>query len=199
MTVTAAPWTSTQPQPQTVPQTEPQTARTTTTPPDVTLVLVPADVLAALADGDLVAARALSTLPLTEYLVDDDECRGVWLRRRDQIAGDPEDAIWVTRLVRGGDGAVVGRAGFHGAPDDRGMVEVGYAIDPALRRLGYARAALAVLLEMAAADPRVAVVRATVSPDNHPSRSLIDAAGFLPVGEQWDDVDGLEIILERTS
>lgn len=187
MTVTAAPWTSTWLSTSTSPSTS----------PGVTLVLVPEEVLAALADDDLAAAQALSALPLTEYLIHP-ECRGVWRRRRDQIAGDPDDAIWVTRLVRGGSGAVVGRAGFHGAPDDRGMVEVGYAIDPACRRRGYARAALAVLLGVATADPRVSVVRATVSPDNHASRALIDACGFRAVGEQWDDEDGLEIVLERS-
>lgn len=179
MTVTASPWTLKDP------------AST-----DVTLELVPADVLAALADGDLVAARTLSSLPLTGYLVHD-ECRGVWRRRRDQIAGDPVDAVWVTRLMLDGSGAVVGRAGFHGAPDDRGMIEVGYSIDPQCRRRGHARSALRVLLEVAAADPRVTVVRATVSPDNHGSRALIDATGFVVIGEQWDDEDGLEIVLER--
>jgi ribosomal-protein-alanine N-acetyltransferase len=31
-------------------------------------------------------------------------------------------------------GVAVGRAGFHGPPDADGMVEVGYAVDPAFRR-----------------------------------------------------------------
>ncbi|SJM64436.1 hypothetical protein FM101_08585 [Arthrobacter rhombi] len=40
------------------------------------------------------------------------------------------------------------------------------------------------------------VVRATISPDNHASSSLVEAYGFKEVGEQWDDEDGLEIIFE---
>jgi RimJ/RimL family protein N-acetyltransferase len=91
----------------------------------------------------------------------------------------------------------VGRAGFHGAPDENGMVEVGYAIDPAYRRRGYARAALAFLLDRAAREPAVRTVRASVRPDNHASRALIESTGFVPVGQQWDDEDGLETVYER--
>ncbi|GAA1888524.1 hypothetical protein GCM10009715_38020 [Paeniglutamicibacter psychrophenolicus] len=157
---------------------------------------VPADVLAALAGGDLEAARGMTTLPLTGYLVAG-ECRGVWRRRLAQIAMNPGDAAWVTRLaVDLGSGSIVGRAGFHGPPNEDGMVEVGYAIDPDRRRRGHARAALEILLEVARAHPGVAVVRATVRPDNLASRRLLDQYGFLEVGVQWDDEDGLETILE---
>lgn len=79
------------------------------------------------------------------------------------------------------------------------MVEVGYAIDPAHRRQGYARAALRELLDRAARDPAVRTVRATVGPDNLASRNLIVQYGFIEVGEQWDDEDGLEIIYETGS
>jgi len=76
------------------------------------------------------------------------------------------------------------------------MVEVGYAVDPAYRRRGYARAALELLLARAARESDVRTVRATVSPDNHASRALILQYGFAEVGEQWDDEDGLELIYE---
>jgi RimJ/RimL family protein N-acetyltransferase len=48
-------------------------------------------------------------------------------------------------------------------------------------------------------DPRVKVVRATVSPDNIPSRSLIAQYDFVEVGEQIDEEDGLEVILEKAA
>ncbi|RIJ76766.1 N-acetyltransferase [Nakamurella silvestris] len=165
------------------------------------LVKLPAPVLDALADGDLELARAssyLADLPaeaLGPYLVGE-ECRGVWTRRRRQIQADPGDALWVTRLLLCDD-SVVGRAGFHGPPDAAGMVEVGYAVDPAHRRQGHARAALGILLEVARTDSRVLVVRATVRPDNLPSRALVDQNGFLEVGLQWDVEDGVETVLER--
>ncbi|MGY2745336.1 GNAT family N-acetyltransferase [Pseudarthrobacter sp. O4] len=153
-------------------------------------------VLDALADGDLDAARAAAALELTPYLAGP-ECVGVWRMRRDQIARSPADAAWVTRLlIDSVSGKVVGRAGYHGPPDDAGMVEIGYSIDPAHRRRGYARGALVILLETANRHPEVAVVRASVRPDNLPSRRLLDQYGFQAVGEQWDDEDGLETILE---
>lgn len=76
------------------------------------------------------------------------------------------------------------------------MVEIGYAIDHLCRRQGHARAALKILLDVAAGDSRVNVVRATVRLDNLASRALIDQHGFSIMGEQWDDNDGLEVILE---
>ena len=76
------------------------------------------------------------------------------------------------------------------------MVELGYAIDPDHRRRGYARAALAAMVDRARAEPAVRVLRATVSPTNAASLALIHEHPFLEVGEQWDDEDGLEIIYE---
>jgi hypothetical protein len=35
-----------------------------------------------------------------------------------------------------------------------------------------------------------------VGPDNLASLALVGQYGFVKVGEQWDDEDGLEIILE---
>jgi hypothetical protein len=40
-------------------------------------------------------------------------------------------------------------------------------------------------------------VRASIRPDNTASRDLVLSYGFVAVGEQQDDVDGLEIIYER--
>ena len=40
------------------------------------------------------------------------------------------------------------------------------------------------------------MVRASVRPDNEVSRRLVSRHGFVPVGEQWDDEDGLELVYE---
>ena len=163
---------------------------------DVRLLQLDLVALRALSSGDLAAARRATPVELTAYLVGP-ECRGVWQRRALQVADDPRSAAWVTGLVLDERlDQVVGRAGFHGPPDGSGMVEVGYAIDPAYRRRGYARAALRCLLTRALADPQVSVVRATVSPDNAGSRGLVLSHGFIEVGEQWDDEDGREIVYE---
>ncbi|MDX6229843.1 MAG: hypothetical protein QOI76_3233 [Frankiales bacterium] len=153
-------------------------------------------VLHALADGDLASANVASSVPLTGYFAGPD-WRGLWRRRSAQVLHDPSSANWVTGVIWDGQRRLaVGRAGYHGPPDAAGMVEIGYAVDPAYRRHGYARGALLLLLERAARELDVRTVRATVSPDNAASRSLILQYGFVEVGEQWDDEDGLEIIYE---
>jgi [ribosomal protein S5]-alanine N-acetyltransferase len=156
-------------------------------------------VIHALAGGQHALAARLAEEPLTGYLLGS-ECIGLWRMRSQQITDDPQSAVWITRLIVALSpvvGRVVGLAGFHGPPDAIGMVEIGYRVDPTHRRHGYARAALEVLLEQAVRDLSVRIIRATISPDNTASRTLIDQYGFVEVGEQCDDEDGLEIIFER--
>jgi RimJ/RimL family protein N-acetyltransferase len=162
----------------------------------VEIVQLDAPALRALRDGDQEVAERTSPVPLSPYLAGP-ECRRVWEIRAHQVVDDPASAAWVTGIVWDPDRRLaVGRAGFHGPPDDDGMVEVGYSIDPQYRRQGYARAALRALLARAEADPAVRTFRATIAPDNAPSRDLVLAHGLVEVGEQWDDDDGLEIVYE---
>ncbi|MCZ2806397.1 GNAT family N-acetyltransferase [Modestobacter sp. VKM Ac-2983] len=160
------------------------------------LVQLPAAAFTALAAGDLAAADELSPVPLTAYFAGPDWAP-VWRRRAAQLVARPADAGWVTRVVWDPDRRIaVGRAGFHGAPDDDGMVEIGYAVVPARRRQGYARAAVEQLLARAAGEPAVRTVRVTISPTNTASRALALPYGFVLVGEQEDDEDGLELVYE---
>jgi RimJ/RimL family protein N-acetyltransferase len=164
--------------------------------PRVELVRLDAAVLDALGAGDEAAARRLAPVPLSPWLTGP-ECRRTWAMRARQVTGDPGAAAWITRVVLDAErGLAVGRAGFHGPPDDQGMVEVGYAIDPAFRRQGFARAALRALLAEATATDGVTTVRASVSPANAVSRALVLSEGFVPIGEQIDEEDGLEIVHE---
>lgn len=166
-------------------------------PQDVRIIHLSGPVYSALARGDLAAANAVSPVPLTEYLAGP-EPRWVWALRAEQVAADPPSAAWVTGIMWDERRSVaVGHAGYHGPPDAAGMVEIGYTVEPAHRRQGYARAALAALLARAAREPDVRTARVTISPDNEPSKQLAAQFGFVEVGEQWDDEDGLEIIYER--
>jgi RimJ/RimL family protein N-acetyltransferase len=164
--------------------------------PDVRIVHLNGPVFQALADGDLAAANATSPVPLSDYLAGP-ECAGVWRMRSRQAEQDPTSAGWVTGIIwdelrR----LAVGAAGYHGPPDASGMVEIGYRVDPAYRRRGYARAALEALLARAAREPEVRTVRVSIRPDNLPSNRLASRYGFRQIGQQWDDEDGLEIVYE---
>jgi|tagenome__1003787_1003787.scaffolds.fasta_scaffold20759725_2 ribosomal-protein-alanine N-acetyltransferase len=167
-----------------------------TEPKRVRVVTLGLDALVALAEGDPAAASALTGLEVGSYLVEE-RSRSTWQRRVAQVAEDPSVAQWVTGLVLDTDlGVVVGRGGFHGPPDQEGRVEIGYAIDPRHRRQGYARAVARELLGRAAREPDVRVVRASIRPDNAASLATIAGLGFVEVGEQWDDEDGLELLFE---
>jgi RimJ/RimL family protein N-acetyltransferase len=164
--------------------------------PRVRIEQLSPEALAALAAGDLSRAGALSGLALTPYTVSEERI-GVWRRRATQVVEMPDDLAWVTGvLVDDKTGEVVGGAGFHAAPDEHGMVEAGYGVDPTHRRRGYARAALLLLIERARSDPSARVFRVTVSPSNTASLGLVAQLPFVEVGEQWDDEDGLETIFE---
>ena len=155
--------------------------------------------MAALLANDLATARAESGVDLDEVFVTE-RAKWLWNLRLTQVEADPKAAAWITRaVVAEPDGVVIGYAGYHGPPDDRGMVEVGYTVDPGHRRRGYATAILAALLERAAAEPDVAVVRASISPDNVASLATIARFGFTQIGDQWDEEDGLELLFERSA
>lgn len=162
----------------------------------VRVVHLTGPVFQALADGDLTAANAASPVPLTDAFVDPDWA-GVWRMRAKQVAADPASADWVTGVIWDDRRQLaVGRAGYHGPPDAAGMVEIGYAVDPAYRRRGYARAALESLLRRAAHEPGVRTVRVSISPENVASQRLTAPYGFTKIGEQWDEEDGLEFVYE---
>lgn len=162
--------------------------------PSVRLPLLDATALEALVRKDLGAASAAVGVPLPAWFPENEF---LWTLRYGQVTGEPEHAPWLTRVVvDDATGAVVGLAGFHGPPDERGMVEVGYETSPEHRRRGYARAAVLGLIALAA-EGGATVVRAAVSPENAPSLALVEGLGFVHAGEQIDEIDGLELVFER--
>ena len=160
------------------------------------LRLVPLSVatMQALVSGDLAAASAAAGITATPYLADH---AWLWRVRLPQVAADPPALDWIARAAVTPEGEVVGLVGFHGPPDERGMVEVAYGVDPAFRRRGWARALLATALDWATSEPSVTVVRASISPSNEASLATLRPFGFERVGEQWDEEDGLELLFER--
>ena len=162
----------------------------------VRIVRLSPDAIAALAEGDLATADALSPVSLSPWMVSESSVR-TWQYRTRQAVESPEDLPWITGVLWDDEEQVaVGQSGFHGAPDVDGMVEVGYGVDPAYRRRGYARAALELAIERARSEPSVHTLRATISPDNEASLALIRQYPFVENGEQWDEEDGLELIFE---
>lgn len=90
--------------------------------------------------------------------------------------------VWgVFVLVRREDGRAVGGIGFHGVPDEKGRVEIGYDLTEAARGNGYATEGLRALSAWALARETVTSVRATTEPENTASQAVIARAGFVRV------------------
>ena len=159
------------------------------------LVRLSVEAMEALVADDVATASAAVGVSLTPYLVEES---WLWRIRLSQVAKEPGALEWIARAAVDIDSEqVVGHVGFHGPPDERGMVEVAYSVDPAVRRQGYATAMLEAALRWAADSPEVSLVRASVSPENEASLATLRPFGFERVGEQWDEEDGLELLFER--
>ncbi|HLE89228.1 MAG TPA: GNAT family N-acetyltransferase [Candidatus Limnocylindria bacterium] len=128
------------------------------------------------------------------------EVRWLAALRAEQIRKRPGDAPWLVRpiLLRHDDGSVtaVGYLNFHAAPDEHGMIEVGYALLPEAQGQGYAIEAVHAAFEWATRLHGIHRFRASVAPTNERSLNLIAKLGFRHVGEQWDEDDGLELVFE---
>jgi ribosomal-protein-alanine N-acetyltransferase len=164
------------------------------TTPRLKLVSLTPSLLRAVAGGDLAAVERQLGAPVGAGWEE-----GVPAERRlEQLAADPSAQSWLVRAVLAKTPPrVVGSVGFHSPPDDHGRVEIGYDIVASERRKGYAREAVDALLERAWATGHARICVASVRPDNAPSLALIRAFGFRRVGEQIDEVDGLEWVFER--
>jgi ribosomal-protein-alanine N-acetyltransferase len=120
--------------------------------------------------------------------------------RAQQLRLRPADAPWLLRaiILRTPDGGLqaIGYLNFHSGPDERGMVEIGYTLLPEARGHGYAIEAVRAAIDWATGSHGVHLFRASVAPDNQRSLNLIAKLGFQQVGQQLDEVDGLELVFE---
>ncbi|HEX6488163.1 MAG TPA: GNAT family N-acetyltransferase [Candidatus Dormibacteraeota bacterium] len=110
----------------------------------------------------------------------------------------PERAEWVTRLMRlRTTGEIAGHCGFHGPPEVIGRAEIGYTVFEPFRGRGFATEAARELCNWAFAQG-VEEVFASVSPENAPSLAVVGTLGFVQVGTQEDEEDGLELVFKLT-
>lgn len=115
-------------------------------------------------------------------------------------AATPGDA-WSLgfQVLERSSGAVVGSCGFKGPPDQWGMVEIAYGIEPDRQNRGYATEAAIALVDFAIASGQVQCLRAHTRPGNNASSKVLTKCGFANVGEFLDPEDGLVNRWERTA
>ena len=127
-----------------------------------------------------------------------DEIRWLAGMRLKQVTEHPDHAPWLLRAIvlADGDRPAIGHINFHAPPDEHGVPEVGYSLLPEFRGRGYAIEAVRGLFDWARREHGVTRFRASVAPDNARSQNLVRKLGFVQVGEQWDEEDGLEWVFE---
>jgi RimJ/RimL family protein N-acetyltransferase len=150
----------------------------------------------ALLDGRRAEAEGLLGIVVPRDWPDDDD-RYLRMWHKDMIEA-PQFAKWRARALVPieGDDRMVGHAGFHGPPNADDMVEMGYTIFPEFRGQGLATEAAQALIEFAK-ENGAKMIRASVSPDNAPSIAMTRTLGLVQIGEQMDEIDGLELVFER--
>ena len=109
------------------------------------------------------------------------------LQVRDAVSSDPALTRWGTRLFLLDEPATLaGWGGFKGPPSN-GVVELGYAVAPALQGRGIASAAVREMLREAyAADEVVAVIAHTL-PEANASTRVLERTGFVLDSEDAEE------------
>lgn len=152
----------------------------------------------ALQRRDVASADAELDAHIPDWLVDD--MQDFLEYRLGQLAADPSIHNWLGRAMvltnDGGSRQVVGSIGFHGAPDEDGRLEIGYRVDPEYRNRGFARESATAMYRWAYEKHGISKFLGSISPENIPSLNLIEQYGYVLIGEQIDEVDGLELVFE---
>lgn len=172
--------------------------------PRLVLRLMDDEVAAACLAGDLARAGQLLDVAVPRELLDHP---GGLEHARKQLRDDPLYRPWSARaIILPDQRAMVGHVRFHSRPDPeylrtyaRDAVELGYLVFTRHRRRGYAIEAVRAVMEWAQATAAVRRFIVSVSPDNTPSLDLAARCGFIKVGEEMDETDGLEHVFLRVA
>jgi RimJ/RimL family protein N-acetyltransferase len=99
-----------------------------------------------------------------------------------EIAAEWGTHLFITQAER----TLIGIGGCYGAPDEQGMVEIGYAIAPAYRGQGYATEAAQGLIDNAFRDARTRLVQAHTLAHENASTAVLKKCGMVKAGEETD-------------
>ncbi len=119
-------------------------------------------------------------LPISRAMLTPPVLGALRIKAMKMAGASPRDHAWYTYWLvvvqKVSFGA--GLAGFKGAPNAAGEVEIGYGIDPAYQRQGYTTEAVHALLDWAFAQSGCQVVTAETNRDNIASIRVLQKAGM---------------------
>ena len=147
--------------------------------------------------GDRGSAAATLGVTFPDEFPTPGEREGFLRVQLERMQADPQRRDWMARImVSRNDRSAIGHCGFHGPPEMIGRVEIGYTVFTHHRGQGYAKEAAGALVDWAFAQGE-SEVYASVAPDNAPSLAVVRSLGFIQIGTQIDEVDGLELVFVR--
>jgi len=128
--------------------------------------------------------------------------RGILTTFQGKLQRDPLYQPWALRaVILRAEQRMIGHIGFHTPPDPAylqalapGGIEIGYTIYSDYQRQGYAKEATAALIDWAYTSHHLTRFVLSISPDNVPSTRIATGLGFIQIGSQIDEEDGLELV-----
>jgi [ribosomal protein S5]-alanine N-acetyltransferase len=157
------------------------------------LVPIPPEAIEALLHAERETAEGKLGRRLPADFPSPEDLNGFLPIQLQRMRAEPELRDWMARLITTKSDGAIGHAGFHGPPETIGRAEIGYTVFKPYRRQGYATEAAKALVDWAFEQGQREVF-ASVAPDNAPSLAVVRALGFIQVGTQIDEVDGLELV-----
>jgi ribosomal-protein-alanine N-acetyltransferase len=91
---------------------------------------------------------------------------------------DPLGRVWDGIILHKADRVAIGGIGFHGPPDEAGMVEIGYNIIPAYEGQGYATEMARRVIDWAFQTPGIERITAQCLDDNIGSIRVLEKVGM---------------------
>jgi RimJ/RimL family protein N-acetyltransferase len=143
---------------------------------NVALIAATLDVLNAEERSGADAATLLGVLPPATWPPEfNDAATREWMRN--VLREHPDEPGYGSWYIIG-DGRLAGTGGYKGPPNDRGEVEIGYAVIESEQRKGYASGAVNLLVARAFRDPRVTAVTAETIGPLVGSQAVLARCGF---------------------
>lgn len=151
------------------------------------LVPMTYDFILKVTDNDLSAYDLLRAVK-TETWPESADIKDIFHILRDILKDKPNpDGFDAWLFINKENNTIVGDGGFKGAPDENGVIDIGYAIIEPQRRKGFALEAVTALLEWGLSQDNVKTVTADCLVDNIPSIKMLRKIGMNEV-EKKDGV-----------
>ncbi len=101
---------------------------------------------------------------------------------------DPNGLVWDGIIIHKAEQVAIGGIGFHGGPDEAGMVEIGYNVIPAYEGQGYATEMARSFIDWAFHTPSIQVITAECLDNNIGSIRVLEKVGMRRLAPQGNMV-----------